>query len=592
MRTSPRNRLLTVKKFYVMFVLMLCLSSALLLGGFGRKETDALPVQAGRRPNIIIILADDLGFSDLGCYGGEIATPNLDRLARGGARLTSFYNTSRCCPTRASLLTGLYPHQAGVGRMTLNEGQPGYRGTLTPNTVTIAEVLRSAGYQTGIVGKWHLSETIERPTKAEHLNWLAHRAEPGDFADPNSYPTARGFDRFYGTIWGVVDYFDPFSLVSGNQPVRDVPPNFYYTNAIGDSAVSFVDGFAKSSKLNAARPFFLYIAHTAPHWPVQALPEDIRKYEKTYQDGWQALRQRRYDRLVAQKLIDPATTPLPAFMFPKADWTRDSTQAWDARAMAVHAAMVDRLDQTIGKLVAKLTQTGQLDNTLILFLSDNGASSENPSAYGPGFDRAGSTRDGRTVAFPTKKEVMPGGQLVHAGIGEIWAHAINTPFRYYKAKLHEGGITTPLIAHWPAGIRPGPGGEPRILDEPTHVIDLMATCLDLAQTKYPATYGGRTITPTPGKSLVPMLRAGAVPAQRLHPTLFWEHFGAAAFREGDWKIVRLTQNDSWELYDLKCDRSETTNLANTHPERVVALAQQWEAAAREYQVYPKPGKTK
>ena len=532
-------------------------------------------------PNIIIIMADDLGYSDLGCYGGEMATPNLDKLARNGVRFNAFYNTGRCCPTRASLLTGLYPHQAGIGKMTTDEGVPGYRGTLSRNTVTIAEALKKSGYQTGMVGKWHVSETARRANRDEELKWLAHQKEFGDFADPNTYPVARGFDKFYGTIWGVVDYFDPFSLVSGNKPVTTVPNDFYYTNAIGDSAVSFVDQFTTGRNKN---PFFLYLAYTAPHWPIQALPEDIKTYENTYKDGWQALRRKRYKTLVAQRIIDPAITPLPDFMFPGADWATNPNQAWDARAMAVHAAMVDRMDQNIGKLIAKLKQTGQLDNTVILFLSDNGASPEDPARYGPGFDRAGSTRNGQTVVFPTKKDVLPGGQLVHAGIGEIWAHSINTPFRYYKARQHEGGIATPLIVHWPNGINQ----KNRIVHEPMHVMDLMATCLDLAKSTYPTTYEGHTIPPTTGKSLVPLLTSARPPAQRIHPVLFWEHFGAAALRDMDWKIVRLNQKQDWELYDLAHNRSETINLATKYPDRVTQMAKQWEELAHQYQVYPKP----
>ncbi|MBO3271571.1 arylsulfatase [Hymenobacter defluvii] len=538
------------------------------------------PSKSAKRPNIILIMADDLGYSDLGCYGGEINTPNLDKLAKDGLRFNACYNTGRCCPTRASMLTGLYPHQAGIGKMTFAEGKPGYQGTLDKHTVTIAEALRAAGYQTGMVGKWHISETVGRKDNAEQLKWLAHQADYGAFSDPNTYPTGRGFEKFYGTIWGVVDYFDPFSLVYGNQPVKTVPKDFYYTNAIGDTAVSFVRQFGKQ----ADKPFFMYVAYTAPHWPIQALPEDIKKYENTYKNGWQALRQSRYKRIIDLKLFDPATTPLPDFMFPKKDWATNPTKDWDAHAMAVHAAMVDRMDQNIGHLIAELKRTKQLDNTIIMFLSDNGASSEDPTEYGPGFDRAGSTREGQTVAFPTKKEVLPNGQLVHAGIGAVWAHSINTPFRYYKAKQHEGGIATPLIVHWPHGVQQ-PG---RLVREPLHVIDMMSTFLDLAQASYPSTFEGRTITPTPGKSFVPLLTSAKAPAQRIHPELFWEHFGAAAFRQQDWKIVRLDANAPWELYDLKNNRSETKNLATQYPDRVTAMSQRWQQLAEEYKVFPKP----
>jgi arylsulfatase A-like enzyme len=569
MRLQPTRRLAYQVAAALVSLLVLGSVSALTL----------LPKQGAKRPNIILVMADDLGYSDIGCYGGEVQTPNLDKLAQNGLRFTNCYNMGRCCPTRASMLTGLYPHQAGIGKMTFNEGEPGYRGQLNEHTVTMAEALRTAGYQTGMVGKWHISETVERKDKAEQLKWLAHQADYGNFADPNSYPSGRGFEKFYGTIWGVVDYFDPFSLVHGKEPVKTVPKDFYYTNALGDTAISFVNQFSKSDK-----PFFLYVAYTAPHWPVQALPEDIKKYENTYKDGWQALRKRRYDRLVALKLIDPATTPLPAFMFPKKDWATNPNREWDARAMAVHAAMVDRMDQNIGHLVAELKRTKQFDNTLIVFMSDNGASPEDPTEFGPGFDRAGSTRDGQPVAFPKQKEVLPSGELVHAGIGEVWAHSLNTPYRYYKAKQHEGGIKTPCIVHWPQGVQQ-PG---RLVGEPVHVIDLMRTFLDLGQGSYPTTYAGRSITPSPGKSFVPLLTSAKPLAKPLHAELFWEHFGAAALRTGDWKIVRLTPTEPWELYDLGHDHSETKNLAGQNAARVTAMNKRWQQLAQEYEVFPKP----
>lgn len=335
------------------------------------------------RPNIIIIMADDLGFSDPGCYGGEINTPGLDFLASNGIRFTQFYNTSRCCPTRASLLTGLYPHQAGVGRMTRDSGKPGYRGFLTNNTVTIAEVLKEAGYSTGMSGKWHVSATPER-NQEEQLKWLAHQENYGPFSDTSQYPRARGFDRYFGNIWGVVDYFDPFSLVNGNQQVMSVPDGYYHTDAISDTAIAYVEEFSKKSN-----PFFLYIAHTAPHWPVHALPGDIRKYDDRYKEGWEALRRKRYRKMLQLGLFDSASAPLHPWMFPELKWQENRDTVWDARAMAVHAAMVDRMDQGIVRLIERLRDLDELENTLIFFLSDNGASAEDPARYGPGFDRPG-----------------------------------------------------------------------------------------------------------------------------------------------------------------------------------------------------------
>ncbi len=541
------------------------------------KETDrSLPEKtADQPPNIVIILADDLGYSDLGCYGGEIHTPSLDKLAHEGLRFTQFYNTSRCCPTRASLLTGLYPHQAGVGRMTMDAGEPGYRGFLTDNTVTLAEVLKQAGYHTGMVGKWHVSLT-ERLEEEKQLQWLAHQKDYGDFSDTTTYPTARGFEKYYGNIWGVVDYFDPFSLVNGKEPVKTVPKDYYHTTAIGDSAVAYVEQFSQDEK-----PFFLYVAHTAPHWPLQALPEDIKKYEDVYKIGWDSIRHRRYERMIDMGLLDKKSAKLSAKLFPELQWNHNKDIAWDARAMAVHAAMVDRMDKTIGQLMDKLEETGKMDNTLIIFLSDNGASYERPSEYGPGFDRAGSTRQGEKVVFPVNKEAMPGPQTVHAGIGPVWANVANTPFRYYKSKVYEGGIATPFIVHWPAGIRE----QGSFVRQPGHVIDLMATCLQLANAQYPKTFEGHQITPTPGKSLLPAIE-GKGPIG--HDFLFWEHFGSRAIRQGDWKLVRLDNKSAWELYNLAKDRTETNNLAKQYPEKVAALKKLWQQEAEKTQVFPAP----
>lgn len=528
------------------------------------------------RPNIVIIMADDLGYSDLGCYGGEIETPNLDRLANNGVRLNSFYNTSRCCPTRASMLTGLYPHQAGLGRMTMDAGLPGYRGSLQDNTVTIAEVLKEAGYQTGMVGKWHVSETIDRGGE-EQLQWLAHQESGRKFSDQDSYPTARGFDKYYGNIWGVVDYFDPFSLVNGTEEVTEVPEDYYHTEAIGDSAVAYVKDFTRTES-----PFFLYVAHCAPHWPLQAPEEAIKKYEDVYKVGWKQIRQNRYDRLLEKGILPKEIAQMPAFMFPDMDWATDPDQEWDARAMAVHAAMVDLMDQSIGKLLDELEATGEMDNTLILFLSDNGASSERPSLYGPGFDRAGSTRDGRTVVFPVEKDSMPGPQTVLSGIGPQWAHTLNVPFRYYKARVYEGGINTPFIAHWPAGnLKKG-----AVYSAPGHVSDLMATCIDLADATYPNEFKGHEITPTVGSSILPILQGTQETGTQ--DLFFWEHFGSNAIRKENWKLVKLDNNSEWELYDLSKDRTETNDLAERYPQKVKELKEAWQRLAEEYKAFPAP----
>lgn len=558
--------------FAASFVLLLFLSSFVFF-------SPAKPVQVRKekqRPNIIVILADDLGYSDLGCYGGEIKTPNLDKLAAKGLRFTRFYNTSRCCPTRASLLTGLYNQQAGIGEMTTDRQTPGYRGYLTENTVTLAEVLRSAGYRTGMVGKWHVSNTIEQPNAKAQLAWLNHQTEHPAFAPLAQYPVNRGFEKYYGNIWGVVDFFDPFSLVNGTTPVKTVPENYYHTDAISDTAVAYIRAFSQDEK-----PFFLYVAQTAPHWPLHALPEDIEKYKDTYKVGWDAIRQARYRKMVKLGLIDPATTPLSPRIDGQLSWEKNSDKEWDARAMAVHAAMIDRMDQGIGRMIAALKQAGELDNTLIVFLSDNGASPENAAQYGPGFDRPSETRSGEKIAYPVKKGVLPGPQTTFASIGHRWANVANTPYRYAKVQSYEGGVRTPLIAYWPKGIKPKKGG---ISSQEGHVMDFMATFVELANARYPATYKGHQITPMQGISLVPAFQGKEAQG---HRTLFNEHFGARFVRHEGWKMV-ARPNEKWHLYRIGEDETELNDLSAKYPEKVRELEGMWQKWAASHNVLPKP----
>ena len=530
------------------------------------------------RPNIVIILADDLGYSDLGCYGGEIETPNLDYLAANGLRFRSFYNTSRCCPTRASLLTGLYSQQAGIGEMTTDRHQPGYRGYLTENTVTLAEVLKNAGYHTGMTGKWHVSNTLEQPTQQEQLKWLNHQAAHPYFSPVEQYPVSRGFEKYYGNIFGVVDFFDPFSLVNGTKAVSNVPAGYYHTDAINDTAVSYIREFSKDDQ-----PFFLYVAQTAPHWPLQALPEDIKKYEETYRAGWDVIREARYKRMVEKGLINPATTKLSPRFNHKLTWENNPDKEWDAMAMAVHAAMIDRMDKGIGRIINTLKETGELDNTLIIFLSDNGASPEDCARYGPGFDRPGETRNGEKIAYPVNKEVMPGDQKVFASIGARWANVANTPYQYAKAQSYEGGIRTPMIAFWPKGIQ-SKGG---FTDRPGHVMDFMPTVLELANAHYPKTFNKHAITPFTGRSLLPVLTGSG----RSEPMVFYnEHFRARYIRNAEWKLVSLDTDTTWRLYRINEDETELTNLSAQHPDIVNKMAIQWREWAVTHQVYPKPSK--
>lgn len=537
----------------------------------------ASSAQKDRRPNIIVILADDLGYSDLGCYGGEIHTPNLDRLASEGLRFTHFYNTSRSCPTRASLLTGLYQHQAGIGRMTFDDRLPGYRGTLSRNAVTIAEVLKEAGYRTSMVGKWHVAET---PLRDDQRDWLNHQVFHETFSDLSNYPVNRGFDSHYGIIYGVVDYFDPFSLVEGEVPVKEVPEGYYITQALSDRAASEIREYA-----NEDRPFFMYLAYTAPHWPLHALPEDIEKYKDTYKCGWEEIRNARYERQLEMGLFGSRKDFLSERQF-RDRWEDNPTAEWDARAMAVHAAMVDRMDQGIGQVISALEETGELDNTLILFMSDNGCSNEVCQNYSPGEnDRPDMTRDGREMVYPRHKEVLPGPETTYASLGAKWANVANTPFRYWKAKSYEGGICTPMIAFWPKGIDRKSAGS--VTEEYGHVMDIMATCVELSGAEYPETYKGHDIIPMEGISLVPVFKTGH---REGHEYLGFEHFNERAFISADgWKIVKPGNKAPWELYNLNEDRSEQHDLASEYPEKVEEMAGAYEAWAKRCMVEPYPG---
>lgn len=531
--------------------------------------------QVSGRPNILVILADDLGYSDLGCYGSEIQTPNLDRLAQTGIRFSHFYNAGRSCPSRASLLTGLYPHQAGIGRMTFDDHLPGYRGTMTHNGVTIPEVLKDTGYQTGMVGKWHVAET---PLREDQRVWLAHQVEHEEFAPKENYPTHRGFEDFYGTIYGVVDYYDPFSLVHGEEPIREVPKDYYSTIALTDSAVSYINRYAQSEK-----PFFMYLSYHSPHWPLHAPEKYVQKYADTYQVGWEKIRDARYERMKALGIFRDQSDFLSNRQSTK-EWSENPDTVWDARAMAVHAAMIDCMDEGIGRVIQALEETGQLDNTLILFMSDNGCSPEICQNYPPGEnDRPDMLRDGTPMIYPRQKEALPGPETTYASLGPEWANVANMPFRFWKAKMYEGGICTPMIAHWPKGIQIEEGS---VVDAPCHVIDVMATCLDLSGATYPTTYQGNDIIPYEGISLAPIFQTGV---RKGHPVIGFEHFNEKALvSEDGWKIVQPGNKADWELYDLNRDRTEMHNVATEYPDRLQNMIDLYEAWANRTMVYPAP----
>ncbi len=526
---------------------------------------------AGKRPNVIIVMADDMGWSDIGCYGSEIETPNLDRLAKNGLRFTQFYNTGRCCPTRASLLTGTYPHQAGIGHMMNDRNLPGYKGDLGKNVRTIAEVMKTADYSTYISGKWHVTPKI-RPGDSKH-NW----------------PRQRGFDRFYGTIHGAGSFFDPNSLTRDNtliSPYADPeykPKTFYYTDAINDHAAKFI------TEHKGKDPFFLYIAHTAPHWPMHALPEDMAKYKGRYDKGWEVMRKARYERQLKMGLIDKKWKLSPRDGMA---WKDAPNKEWEIRLMETYAAMVDRLDQGLGNVIGALEKRKMLDDTLIMFIADNGGCAEgmgrrkgiqykdkDPEQLKPMKPTdlqtdmiPRRTRDG--VVLKQGTEVMTGGADTYHGYGLSWANASNTPFRQYKHWVHEGGISAPLVAHWPNGIDEKLNG--KMDSQPAHLIDLMATCVDLGNATYPKKAGGQNIVPLQGVSIAPAFSGKKF--TRENP-IFWEHEGNRAIRIGKWKLVAKGARGSWELYDLEQDRTELNDLSEKHTERAEEMAGLWEAWA-------------
>jgi arylsulfatase len=508
--------------------------------------------------------------------GGSLAAaegrPNIDALAANGLRFTQFYNCGRCCPTRASLLTGLYPHQAGVGRMTNDAKLPGYRGQLNDRCVTIAEVLRSAEYRTAMVGKWHLSNTVEGPDHLKHLN---NQLPTKEFTDPRSYPVGRGFEEHFGIVWGVADYYDPFSLVHNTDAITEVPKGFYLTDAIGDHAVEYIDKYGKGPE-----PLFMYVAFTAPHWPLHAPEEDVKRYEPVYCAGWDAIRTARHERMKQLGVLPPGAEKLGSRHEPAVKWEDNPMRDANARVMATHAAMIERMDSAVGRIVAKLRERQMLDDTLIFVLSDNGASPEEPTE--PGFDRPSQTRDGRPVVYGKDAKAKSGAEDSCAAIGPLWASVSNTPLRLWKAEMYEGGICTPLIVHWPAGLETKPGG---ITHAVGHVIDLMPTCVRAAGAEYPVQVEGNDVWPMEGQSLLPVFR-GEQPAAPCE-VLAWEHIGARAIRDGDWKLVSRRQGP-WSLYDLSHDRAEENDLSAKEPERVKTMQDRWDRWAKTTNVLPAP----
>ncbi len=544
-----------------LFLLMTLVSTSGLVAEFGgHGDRDEIKIAAGHlrqiaeqagvidtpnlgqsKPNIIVILVDDMGYSDLGCYGGEIETPNIDSLASNGLRFTQFYNEGRCCPTRASLLTGLQPHQVGIGHMTLPPGdslgiEGPYQGFLNDNCTTLAEVLKSAGYRTLMTGKWHLGAS-----------------------DRECWPLQRGFDKYYGCISGAINYFRPGGnrgLVEGNRAIK-IPANFYATDTFTDKAIEYLQEVNQEGD----EPFFLYLAYNAPHWPLNAKWEDYQKYADTYRDGWDAMMAARNQRQRQIGLLSNDMQPAP-HPGPTWDSLDEKQRTRLAAIMAAYAGCLDSVDQNVGRLIAALKDSGEYDNTLILFMSDNGACQEG-GAFGVG--------DEAMVKNPPLKTTDG------VRIGLHWAGASNTPFRKYKHFVHEGGACTPMIAHWPAAIEPNRRGS--WVRQHGYLQDIMPTVLQLSGGEYPT-----DVPPCEGRSLVPLIAGQTDPIH--YDPLFWEHEGNAAVRHGRWKLVR-EYGQPWELYDIDTDRTELIDLANQKPGLRNEMIGMWEAWAKQTGVaYP------
>ncbi|PXX21328.1 arylsulfatase [Arenibacter sp. ARW7G5Y1] len=519
-------------------------------------------INAQDRPNVMVIMADDMGYSDIGCYGGEIRTPNLNKLASEGLRFKQFYNTARCCPTRASLLTGLYPQQTGIGGMVNSTSKvPAYVGDLNQQCITMAEALDKNGYATFMTGKWHVAKSI---SPKDNHNW----------------PTQRGFKKFYGTITGAGSYFDPVTLTYNNTAVTVAPQdNFYYTDAISDSTVTFLQDHFKKDR---GQPFFFYVAYTAPHWPLHAPKKDIKKYKGVYDKGWEVMREERIVRMKQMGLIkDDWNLSLPGSSV--STWKDNNKMDWELQRMMTYAAQVDIMDQGIGRIVNFLKKNNQLDNTLIIFLADNGGCAEtinNASQwvrkYGP---KSKKTLSGKEMVYGNDNDLMAGPSETYMSYGPSWANLSNTPFRYYKHYGYEGGVAAPFIVRWPKGFL----HKNEFRNEVASIIDIMPTVLNVTGTEYPSTYKGHSIQPLEGKSLLPVFEGNHLDRK----SWFMEHKGNRAVREGQWKLVSTTYNGKWELYDMVKDRTETNNVLDQNPIIGKKLEKMWNEWAWRVGVFPK-----
>jgi arylsulfatase A-like enzyme len=508
------------------------------------------------KPNVILILADDMGYSDLGCMGSEIRTPHLDALAAGGQLHTSMYNCARCCPTRASLLTGLYPHKAGIGHMTGDYGTPAYQGFLRNDSVTIAEVLRLSGYRTLMSGKWHVGGHYD-PREADL--WT-----PGEIGGPT--PRQRGFDRFFGTLDGAGSFFFPHYIGEDDHRVEVTSSDFYLTDAVTDNAVRMITDAVCDEK-----PFFLYLAYTAPHWPLHARPEDIATYEGAYAQGWDVLRTARHEEMLGRGILRGHWPISPRDAHAHA-WADEKFHDWEGVRMAVYAAMVDRMDQGVGRVMAELRRLRVDRDTLVVFLSDNGGCAEFLAEDGWSAAYPERGPDGERVTPGNTPSLRPGAGTTFMSYELPWSNVSNVPFRMHKSWVHEGGISTPLIAHWPNGIE-----TQGLVHEARHVVDIMPTILEATSAPYPHDFDGHGVQDLDGESLVPLFRDVTSPREQ---PIFWEHEGNCGVRSGNWKLVREFGSD-WELYNMADDRTELNDLRHGDADRASFLATTFEAWAED-----------
>lgn len=510
--------------------------------GLGAASQAAAADEPAGRPNVVLILADDMGFSDIGRFGSEIPTPNIDRIAREGTTFTQFYNNARCCPTRATTLTGLYPTQTGVGYMDDDQGHPEYQGRLNDSCATLAEVLGAAGYRTSMSGKWHIG------------NWTN-----------GVIPASRGFERSYGPTGGKSSYFRPQLYRDAATIGRPTEPDYYLTDAIADDAVDAIHEFASGDA-----PFFSYVPFTSPHWPLHAPEDDVNLFRGRYLDGWDELRESRWERQQQIGLLPAVSKPSPADPQNKL-WADDANHSWQDRRMAVYAAQIHRMDIGVGRILDALEETGVRDNTLVLFLSDNGGCAE---ILGKDAGAGTVSVDGSPVRSGDNPNIWPGPSNTYSSYGREWAHASNTPFALYKHYTDEGGISTPLLASWPSRIRQGGVATP-----PLHLIDLAPTIYAATGTTYPSTLDGRSVTPLEGRDFLPVALGTDPGGWTNGRPVFWEHEGNRAVRKGRFKLVAAYGED-WRLYDMTRDRAETDDLAAQRPDVVAALDQEWQAWSR------------